>query len=102
MITCISGFINNMADHACQNFTKHNRNRFVVTGISLTEMLVAVMLLSLVTGFAFTATHHAEKPSGRGRIASDRITTTEAMTRLAQEFNQNSGLPEYSCLPRHG
>ncbi|MGB2096210.1 MAG: hypothetical protein ACPHW5_00310 [Candidatus Puniceispirillales bacterium] len=68
---------------ACQNFTKHNRNRFVVTGISLTEMLVAVMLLSLVTGFAFTAISTMRKNHlVEARIASDRITTTEAISRI--------------------
>ncbi len=59
---------------ACQNFTKHNRNRFVVTGISLTEMLVAVMLLSLVTGFAFHRHIHTGKASQTG----DRISAGDA------------------------
>lgn len=64
----------------------------MVTGISLTEMLVAVILLSLVTGFAFTAISTMRKNHlVEAKIASDRITTTEAMTRLAQEFNQNPG-----------
>jgi hypothetical protein len=67
-------------------------NRFAVTGISLTEMLVAVILLSLVTGFAFAAISTMRKNYlVEARIASDRITTTEAMTSLAQTFNENPG-----------
>ena len=85
---------------ACQNFTKHNRNRFVVTGISLTEMLVAVMLLSLVTGFAFTATSTMRKNHlVEARIASDRITTTEAMTALPKNLIKIRVLPEQPLLP---
>lgn len=59
-------------------------SQFITNGISLTEMLVAIILLSLVTGFAFTAISTMRKNYlVEAAIASDRISTTMALTSLA-------------------
>ncbi|MBT6258012.1 MAG: hypothetical protein HOI92_09510 [Alphaproteobacteria bacterium] len=65
-------------------------SRFIANGISLTEMLVAIILLSLVTGFAFTAISTMRKNYlVEAAIASDRISTTTALTSLARHYYEN-------------
>ena len=65
-------------------------SQFITNGISLTEMLVAIILLSLVTGFAFTAISTMRKNYlVEAAIASDHISTTMALTSLARQYYEN-------------
>ena len=65
-------------------------SQFITNGISLTEMLVAIILLSLVNGFAFTAISTMWKNYlVEAAIASDRISTTMALTSLARQYYEN-------------
>lgn len=68
-------------------------NKHFAGAVSLTEMLVAIMLLSLVTGFAFAAISTMQRNTlVEARLASDGITTTEALRDLARQFYDNPDL----------
>ena len=68
-------------------------NKHLAGAVSLTEMLMAIMLLSLVTAFAFAAITTMQRNTlVEAKLASDRITTTEALRDLARQFYDNPDL----------
>jgi hypothetical protein len=78
------------ADMNNRSTSTSRTSQFITNGISLTEMLVAIILLSLVTGFAFTAISTMRKNYlVEAAIASDRISTTMALTSLARQYYEN-------------